>query len=132
MTNEKIPANTLVVVASGEIAKLFRQTSKDGVKLEFKEEFEPSNLDNEGPAGKRPPESSKQSTDEATFAKQLANELNRRVHVQDFEHLVLIADPRTLGEMRPLLHKLVLDKLVSEADKTLVNSPVEDIEKLLD
>jgi hypothetical protein len=53
-------------------------------------------------------------TDEATFAKQLAKELYRRAHSGDFAALVLIADPQTLGQIRPTLHKEVQDRLVSE------------------
>ena len=53
----------------------------------------------DGPAGKRPAESSIQETDEATFAKQLAKELYRRAHSGDFAALVLIADPQTLGQI---------------------------------
>ena len=66
--------------------------------------------------------SSDQETDEATFAKQLANELYRRVHSGNFAALVLIADPQTLGQVRPSLHKEVRDRLVSEMGKTLTKA----------
>lgn len=86
---------------------------------------------NEGPAGKRPRESSSQETDEATFAKQLANELYRRVHSGNFAALVLIADPQTLGQIRPSLHKEVQDRLVTEIGKTLTHASIADIQKAL-
>ncbi len=48
-----------------------------------------------------------------------------------FDHLILVADPGSLGEIRPLLHQEVTEKLVLEQAKTLINSPVEDIERSL-
>ena len=102
----KVPHNALVVVADGVGAKFFRNDGRDSkISLSADGHLEPANLLDDGPAGKRPPESSKQETDEATFAKQLANELYRRAHNGDFAALVLIADPQTLGQIRPSLHK---------------------------
>ena len=45
--------------------------------------------------------------------------------------IVLIADPDTLGELRPLLHKEVQDAIVSELAKTLTNHSVDHIERSL-
>ena len=84
-----------------------------------------------GPAGKRPAESTQREIDEATFAKQLARELYRRAHHGDYEALVLIADRQTLGQIRPILHKEVKDRLVSEIGKVLVRATIKDIQKVL-
>lgn len=131
MTN-KIPHKALVVVADGAGAKYFRNTGHENkIALTPDGHYGPSNLDDEGPAGKRPPESSEQETDEATFAKQLAKELYRRAHGGDFEAMVLIADPQTLGQIRPSLHKEVRDKIVAELSKTLTKATTADIEKAL-
>ena len=43
--------------------------------------------------------------------------------------IVLVADPQTLGQIRPSLHQKVVDKLIQEVDKTLTNSKVADIER---
>ena len=94
-------------------------------------ELKPADLENDGPSGKRPPESTGQENDEATFAKQLAKELYRRAHAGDFAALVLIADPQTLGQIRPLLHKEVQSRLVSEHGKTLTKATIADIQKTL-
>jgi protein required for attachment to host cells len=127
----KIPHNALVVVADGTGARLFRNVSHDSkILLSAEGEFKPDLLD-DGPAGMRPPESSSQETDEATFAKQLAKELYHRAHSGDFAALVLIADPQTLGQIRPLLHKEVQDRLVSEVHKTLTKASIADIQKAL-
>lgn len=127
-----IPHKAMVVVADGAGAKFFRNTGREGmVSLTAEGEFKPSGTEGEGPAGKRPPESTLQETDEAGFAKLLANELYRRAHKGDFTALVLIADPQTLGQIRPSLHKVVQDLILSEIPKTLTNSPTADIEKSL-
>ena len=98
---KKIPHNALVVVADGTGARFFRNSGRESkVLLSAEGEFKPTNLLDDGPAGMRPTESSKQETDEATFAKQLANELYRRAHSGNFAALVLIADPQTLGQIR--------------------------------
>lgn len=128
----KIPHKAMIVVADGTGAKFFRNSGRDGtISLTVEGEFKPSDLEGEGPAGKRPPESTFQETDEATFAKLLANDLYRRAQKGDFDALVLIADPQTLGQMRPSLHKVVQDLILTEIPKTLTNSPTADIEKTL-
>ena len=127
---EKIPHKALVVVADGTGARFFRNTGHDfKVSLAAEGEFNPSNLLDDGPAGRRPPESSKQETNEATFAKQLAKELYRRAHSGDFAALVLIADPQTLGQIRPLLHKEVQFRLVREIGKTLTKASIANIQE---
>jgi len=128
----KIPHNALIVVADGTGARFFRNSGQENkVSLSADGEFSPINLLNEGPAGKRPRESTDQETDEATFAKQLANELYRRAHSGNFAALVLVADPQTLGQIRPTLHKEVQDRLVSEIGKTLTKASITEIQKAL-
>ena len=127
-----IPHNTLVVVADGTGARFFRNSGHESkILLSADGEFKPTNLLDGGPAGMRPAESSNQETDEATFAKQLAKELYRRAHSGNFAALVLIADPQTLGQIRPTLHKEVQDRLVSEVGKTLTKASIADIQKAL-
>ena len=130
---DKIPHNALVVVADGTGARFFRNSGHENqVSLSAEGEFNPTDLLEDGPAGKRPTESSNQETDEATFAKQLAQELYHRAHRGDFAALVLIADPQTLGQIRPTLHKEVQDRLVAEVGKTFTNASVKDIQNALD
>lgn len=129
---DKIPHQALVVVADGTGARMFRNSGHGTkVSLTVDGELKPSNLLNDGPAGKRPTESSAQEIDEAIFAKQLANELYRRAHSGNFAALVLIADPQTLGQIRPSLHQEVKDRLVVELDKTLTHAALDEIEKAL-
>ncbi len=127
-----IPAHTLVVVADGTGARLFRNRGDErDVSLHQVELRELVNMDDDGPAGSMPGESTGQQIDEATFAKQLAHALNDGAVKQQYEQLVLIADPTTLGRMRPLLHKQVQARIITEIPKTLTNAPVQDIERAL-
>ena len=128
---DRVPHNALVVVADGIGARFFRNTGHGSqILLASEGEFKP-HLHDDGPSGKRPPESSNQETDEATFAKQLANELYHRAHNGNFAALILVADPQTLGQIRPTLHKEVQDRLVSEFHKTLTKASIADIQKAL-
>ena len=132
MSNTEVPDNALIVVADGVGARFFRHSGQNGSpSLTLEREFKPSNLLDEGPSGKRPPESSHQETDEATFAKQLAHELYRRAHKHEFASFVLIADPQTLGQVRPVLHKEVTDRLLFDIGSTLTNASISDIQKAL-
>lgn len=129
---EKVPHKALIVVADGIGARFFRNGGNAlHIELSAEGEFKPSNLDGEGASGAQPSEQSPHEGDEATFAKQLAKELYRRAHSGDFAALVLIADPQTLGQIRPLLHKEVLQRLTAELGKTLTKAPIADIQKAL-
>jgi len=127
----KIPQNALIVVADGTRARFFRNSGQNNeISLKAEGDLNPINLLNEGGSG-MPTESSSKENDEATFAKQLGNELYRRAHSGDFAALVLIADPQTLGQIRPTLHKEVQDRLISEIGKTFTNASIADIQKAL-
>lgn len=128
MSELSVPEQTLVVVATGAEAKTFRVV--DG-SLKHETDWMPENLDDDGPAGKRPPDTASSENDEATFAKQIAQKLYTLAHRGEFEKLVIIADPQTLGQIRPLLHLEVTNKTVLELAKTLINSSVDDIERSL-
>lgn len=119
-----------IVVASGEIAKHFDRLNDSSYR--HLEDLEPKNLDDDGPSGKRPPESSDQETDEATFAKQLAHDLYKRAYNKEFSKLIIVADPDTLGELRPILHHEVKEVLVAEIPKTLINSPTDEIAQVVE
>ena len=57
--------------------------------------------------------------------------LNARALRNDYEALVVVAPPRTLGELRKHFHKEVERRLVAEVPKDLVDLPVAEIEKIL-
>ena len=127
------PDKSFIVVADGAGAKFFRIPGNvDKMTLVAEGFLHPTNLEGEGPSGKGQPERSRHETEEATFAKQLAKELYRRAHNNEFTSLILIADPQTLGQMRPLLHKEVVTRVTREIAKTLTKASNEDILKAID
>ncbi|UWR21341.1 host attachment family protein [Sulfitobacter sp. S190] len=138
--------DTWVLIADGEKA-LFLVNRTDAANphldvIRTEEQDNPPNREqaanrpgrfNDGPSTHR---SAVQDTDwhqlaKDRFAGDLADILYRRAHAQDFDRIVLVADPSTLGELRKELHQEVTDKVVGEVPKTLTNHPVEEIEKIV-
>lgn len=68
---------------------------------------------------------------EDRFAADTAELLKKRALTNDFETLIVVAPPRTLGELRKHYHKEVSNRLAGELDKDLTGHPVDEIEKLL-
>ena len=68
-------------------------------------------------------------TDEATFAKQLAHELYRRVNSENSRGPR--ADCRSTDPNPPILHKEVQKRIVSEIGKTLTKASITDNEEAL-
>ena len=69
--------------------------------------------------------------EEDRFAADTAALLNERALRGDFESLVVVAPPKTLGELRKHFHKEVEKRLVAEVPKDLVKHPVAEIERIL-
>lgn len=69
--------------------------------------------------------------EEDRFAADTATLLGKRAQSSDFEQLIIVAPPRTLGELRRHFDKAVQAKIVAEIDKDLVNHPIDQVEKLL-
>lgn len=129
---QNVPAGTLVVVADGQKARLFRNVGDDAeLTLRQEEVMNAADIPLQGPSGVAPPQQTPQRNDERTFAKHVAQMLNDGALKQDYAQLVLIADPQTLGEIRPQLHKETQDRLIGEVAKTLTNAPIEDIQRAL-
>ena len=124
----QLPEGTLIVVADGQKARLFRNLG-DGRELQLRQEdmMDAHDIFLQGPSGVAPPEQTAEQTDEASFAKHVAQKLNHGALNNQYSDLVLVADPQTLGQMRPQLHKETLERLRGEVAKTLTNSPLEDI-----
>ena len=135
MSKHTVPPDALVVVADGAKAILLRNAGT-GSDLSLKEErrITPKSLSAEGsqgPSGSRPGDQTVHQTEEATFAKQLADALYAMRHRGDYKQLVLIADPQTLGQMRECLHKDVEASMAFTLSKDYTNQSVADIEKAL-
>jgi len=141
-----LPNNTLVLVADGR-KMLFLRNHGNGSKLDLQleahqEQKNPPTRDQGtdrpgrvfmGVGGRR---SSMEQTDfhqlqEDKFATEAAVLLNERVLNHDFEALVVIAPPRTLGELRKHYHKEVESRILLEIHKDLTGFPIDEIEAAL-
>jgi protein required for attachment to host cells len=69
--------------------------------------------------------------EEDRFAADTAEMLKRRALRNEYDALVVVAPPRTLGELRKHYHKEVEKRLVGEVAKDLTTMPVEEIERVL-
>ena len=69
--------------------------------------------------------------EEDRWAAAAADRVNRRVLRNDFDQLVIVAPPKTLGVLRKKLHKEAERKLLCEIPKEMTRRPIPDIEALL-
>lgn len=65
------------------------------------------------------------------FAIDTAELLKKRALANDFESLIIVAPPQTLGELRKHYHSEVSARLSGELDKDLTGHPIDQIEKAL-
>lgn len=65
------------------------------------------------------------------FADDLADILYKSAHRGAFDHIVLTASPKVLGELRDKMHKEVADRVILEIPKTLTNHPLDKVEQLI-
>jgi protein required for attachment to host cells len=69
--------------------------------------------------------------EEDRFAHETAEMLKKAAMGKEFEQLIIIAPPRTLGELRKHYHKEVASRLAGELAKDLTGHTLPDIEKAL-
>lgn len=124
--------NAFVVVVDGANLKLFKNTGDAGSLKLTEQAAGDVSTDNKGSGGRHfsssaNPADSQQ--DEDAFAAGVADMLNRKVMGGSIEELVVIAAPRTLGELRKHYHKTLTAKLAGEIAKDLTGHSLADIEK---
>lgn len=69
--------------------------------------------------------------EEDRFAAEAADLLKKRALANNYESLIVVAPPKTLGELRKHYHKEVENRLAGELDKDLTGHPIDEIEKAL-
>lgn len=122
--------DTLVAVTDGEKLRLFRNKGHEP-RIDLAEMPEPGlHLVNTGSGGRH--RSSTANPDDARlreddFAAAVAAHLNREALTEAFEHVVVIADPRTLGELRKHFQAPLRAKLVGEIAKDLAKHSAQAI-----
>jgi protein required for attachment to host cells len=146
MTNVRIPAGALVLIADGTKARLLRNKG-NALHVDFVTEWE---LEQENPptreqgtdkpgrylAPDRVSRSAVEQTDwhrqaEERFAAQVADLLYRMAHAHTFDHLVVIAAPKVLGNLRAAFHPEVATRVLAEVAKDLTSVPTHDLAKRL-
>jgi len=78
------------------------------------------------------PSSDPQRHAEYEFARDLSDHLEKAANRHRFDHLVLVAAPKILGDLRNLLPKTVHGKIVAEVSKDLTKIPTRDLGRHLD
>ncbi|WP_199504461.1 baeRF12 domain-containing protein [Qipengyuania sp. YIM B01966] len=127
----KLPANAHVAVVDGTQFRFFRNVGEaNAIKLQG---IEAKDIEtNNKSAGVRDHEATDRldggrQMEELSHAAGVADKLNHLAVTNKLDKVVIIADPSSLGEMRRHYHTELQAALVGEIDKTLTNSPVEDI-----
>jgi len=142
----RISHDTLVLVADGR-KSLFLRNEGDGEFLNLVVEdqrahadLEDRDLKSDAPGRAMSQVGGRQSTmeepdyhqlEEDRFARETAELLARRVERGKVAELVVVAPPRTLGELRRHYGKAVAERIVAELDKDLVNHPIDRVEEAL-
>ena len=70
--------------------------------------------------------------EEDRWAVAAAEQVNKRALTNDFDQLVIVAPPKTLGLIRKKLHKAAERKLLCEIPKEMTRHTIPDIEALIE
>ena len=129
-----LPKGTTVAVADGEKLSLFRNAG-DEANPALKAVAEPD-IDSVNKGSGASHQNSSANPDggqsaEDGFAGGIADMLNKRVLDGEIADLVIIAAPRTLGELRKSYHKKLEEVLRGEISKDLTGHALHDIEKAI-
>lgn len=127
----QVPLNTTIAVVDGENFNLYRNTSQSGISLkELREHDSVDRASDSGRSSSAANPAAKQMEEDA-FGKGVTEKLNTMVLEGRIEKLIIIAAPRSLGEMRRSYHSKLQDILVGEVDKVLTGASIEAIEQAL-
>jgi protein required for attachment to host cells len=141
-----IPQDTLVLVGDGRKALFLRNRGGAGHPELFAEHtMEQDNPPTREQGTDRPGRyagsagggrSAMEETDwhrqaEDRFAAEVAQVLYKKSHEHEFEHLIVVAPPRTLGTLRTAFRKEVVQKVTAEIPKDLTSHVPADIARLL-
>ena len=125
---------TIVAVADGERLNLYRNSGNEAEPM-LAAIASPQTGTETSDGGTRHHSSSANPDDsrvaEDGFAAATASLLNKMALDGDFDSLVVIAAPKTLGELRKHWHKALEAKLVGELAKELTGHSIANIEAAL-
>lgn len=143
-----MPTTTWVLIADGARARVLAQARPfEALAPAFEEELIGTTAQSKEIASDRPgrsfdsagqgrhamePPTDPQRYAKFAFARELAERLEEAAHAHRFAKLVLVAAPKTLGDLRDLLPDAVRAKVVAEIDKDLTKVPLRELPKHLD
>lgn len=121
---------TIVAVADGKKLTLYRNGGSDGAP-HLSAIGSPGVGDHKSDAGVRhhggAANPSDRQIDEDDFAAATAGVLNQMALANEIDALVVIAAPKTLGELRKHWHKVTAGKIKAEIGKEMTNASVAEI-----
>lgn len=131
----KIPHKAHVALVDGNRFLVLRnngQPFEPSLELVAEPDLEVTNFSagvrNQDPSA---PRNGSSDLNELAHGAAAANWLNARAKAGEIEQLVVVADPKTLGEMRRHYHVELKDRLAGELAKSLTGEPIPTIEKVL-
>lgn len=130
-----------IVVADSKIARIFKKNGR----LKLFEEMargaaSEKDITNKtvgrsaGPGGgrhKREPHMEQSRGEELAFVGEICDWLDAAEKRDDFDRLVLVAAPRTLGELRDCMSEAIQLRIVAEVDKELTRLDEKDLQEAL-
>jgi protein required for attachment to host cells len=130
----KIPKGAIVAVADGEHLNLFCNAGDEHLPQLTTTTHGEVDGSNKGSGGRHSnssanPSGSQQNED--GFAAGTAELLNKRVLDGKIADLIIVAAPRTLGELRKHYHKALSAVLIGEIPKELTGHSAADLEKTI-
>ena len=129
-----LPSNALVAVVDGEKLALFRN-SGSATDVQLKSVESPPLEDRVvGSAGRVSSDANPDNDTQAEdgHAMSVAQALNNWALKNKFDKLVVIAAPKTMGELRKHWHKEVEGAIIGEITKTLTNASTDEIAKSIE
>ncbi|BDI59572.1 host attachment protein [Qipengyuania nanhaisediminis] len=131
----KLPKNAHVALVDGENFTLFRndgQAFEPRLKSEASPDLDVTNFS----AGVRHQddvgqELGRTQLDELAHGAAVAEWLSAKAVSNDLDQVLIIADPKSLGEMRNHYHPELKKRIVGEIDKTLTGQPIDRIEQAI-
>lgn len=140
----RLPHDALVLVADGR-KMLFVRNHGDGEQIDLRVEshrqqngppdrYQKTDAQGSGASSIRTGRDTYEEVDfhqldEDRFAGEATEMLRRRALAKDYDALLVVAPPRTLGELRKHYHEQVSTRLIGELDKDLTNHEVPAIEQ---
>lgn len=131
----KCPHNCHVALVDGHRFRILRnegQPFEPKLKEMSQPSLDPTNF-SAGVRNQEEPGTRKTETDleELAHAAAAAEWLNKQAIANEIDDLVIIADPKSLGEMRRHYHKELKTRLVGEIDKAIANDALQSVEQAI-